>query len=63
MKMPHGWTENYAICHLLEQNKLMVERVAQLEAEIARLDREKQGRRGPKPKPTAQGDARLGVTQ
>lgn len=60
-KLPHGWTESYAIRYLLEQNERLIERVARLEEETARLEAEKQGRRGPKP--IAQGNARSGATQ
>lgn len=64
IKLPHGWTESYAVRYLLDQAEQQNKRIAQLEQEIARLDREKQGRRGPKViKPTAQGNARSGVTQ
>jgi hypothetical protein len=48
--LPHGWNEQYAVRFLLEQNERLLEEVAFLKGEVARLDAEKQGRRGPKPK-------------
>ena len=61
-KLPHGWTPDYTIRYLLEKTDELVKQVAQLEEEIARLDREKQGRRGPKVRTIAQGNARPGAT-
>lgn len=59
MKLPHGWTEQYAIGWLLEQQaqqikaiEALISRVADLESEIARLDVEKASRAGRKSKAT-----------
>lgn len=60
--LPHGWTDTYAIRYLLDQNERLIEKVQSLETEIARLDRDKQGRKGPK-RPIAQGNARSEATQ
>jgi len=63
-KLPHGWTESYTIRYLLNEIEQINEKFAFLEAEIARLDAEKQSKRGPKRKPIAQGEVRVsGVTQ
>ena len=63
--LPYGWTEQYAVSQLLQQVKelrnalgVQATRLADLEAELARIDMTKADRRGRKP--TAQGDARLG---
>lgn len=56
MKLPYGWDEKFAVKFLLDEHKKMAEQIAFLEREVARLDHEKQGRRGPKPKPIVQGN-------
>lgn len=57
MDLPYGWSEQYAIRHLLEKwgeageaIVAMSERISQLEAEIARLDMTKANKPGRKPK-------------
>ena len=60
--LPHGWSESYAIRYLLEQNERLLEAVAFLRGEVDRLEAEKQGRRGPKPKKPSGGDAGGGVS-
>jgi len=59
--LPHDWTESYAIRYLVEQNERLMEKIAFLETEVARLDAEKQGRRGPKPKKPSGGNAGGGL--
>lgn len=71
MNLPYGWNEQYALQYVVEQVgrqkeqiELLQQTIANLEAEVARLDVQKANRAGRKPKmieqPTAQGDARIG---
>lgn len=60
--LPFGWTSDYAIKYLYDQVETLNDKIALLEKEVARLDAEKQTKRGPKPKPIAQGDARSDET-
>lgn len=59
--LPHGWTDQYAVRYLVEQNERLLEEITFLKGEVQRLDAEKQGRRGPKPKKPSGGDAGGGV--
>ena len=55
--LPFGWTDQYAIRYILDENGRMkdeihalIERLSNLEAEIARLDMTKANKAGRKPK-------------
>lgn len=57
MNLPYGWTEQYALTFLVEENlkirdelTAMAERMAFLEAEVTRLDMTKATKVGRKPK-------------
>lgn len=57
MNLPYGWTEQYALTFLIEENtkvrdeiKAANERIALLEAELTRLDMTKANKVGRKPK-------------
>lgn len=64
-KLPYGWSEQYALREVLNRSAQMEQaidalqaRVAELEAEIARLDVQKANRAGRPRKATAQVNAR-----
>lgn len=60
--LPFGWTSDYTLKYLYNQIEDLNAQIASLRQEIMRLDQEKQTKRGPKAKPTAQGDARPSET-
>lgn len=67
MTLPYGWSQDYAILHLLKEVESMRKTIASLEEEIQRLDAQKANRAGRKSKPLsgdsgppiAQGNARI----